>query len=85
MPNNGFLYVATRRKGYYRAARNSAISLKNYYPDIFVKSENKIIEVKSTRTFELDRKKNLCKRDGCISKGYNFNFYIWHKGKIKII
>jgi hypothetical protein len=59
--------------------------LKNYYPDIFVKSENKIIEVKSTRTFELDRKKNLCKRDGCISKGYNFNFYIWHKGKIKII
>ena len=33
MPNNGFLYVATRRKGYYRAARNSAISLKDFFPD----------------------------------------------------
>jgi len=36
MPNNGFLYVATRRKGYYRAARNSAISLKDYYPDAHI-------------------------------------------------
>ena len=33
MQNNGFLYVATVRKGYYRAARNSAISLRDFYPD----------------------------------------------------
>jgi hypothetical protein len=33
MPNNGFLYVATTRKGYYRAAKNSVISLRDYYPD----------------------------------------------------
>lgn len=33
MPNNGFLYVASLRKGYYRAAKNSAISLRDYYPD----------------------------------------------------
>lgn len=59
--------------------------LKDYYPDIYVKSENRIIEVKSIRTFEIDKEKNLCKRDGCILKGYNFNFYIWDKGKIKII
>lgn len=33
MRNNGFLYVASVRKGYYRAARNSAMSLRDYYPD----------------------------------------------------
>ncbi len=33
MSNNGFLYVASLRKGYYRAAKNSAISLRDYYPD----------------------------------------------------
>ncbi len=33
MSNNGFLYVASLRKGYYRAAKNSAISLRDYYPE----------------------------------------------------
>ena len=33
MSNNGFLYVASLRKGYYRAAKNSAISLRDFYPD----------------------------------------------------
>lgn len=59
--------------------------LKKYFPDIFIKSENKIIEVKSTYTLKLDLEKNLIKRDSCIEKGYEFNFYIWDKGKIKII
>jgi len=36
MPNNGFLYVATMKKGYYRAAKNSVISLKDYFPDAHV-------------------------------------------------
>lgn len=33
MPNNGFVYVASLRRGYYRAAKNSALSLLDYYPD----------------------------------------------------
>lgn len=33
MPNNGFVYAVSRLKGFYRAAKNSAISLKDYYPE----------------------------------------------------
>jgi hypothetical protein len=33
MQNNGFVYVASLRRGYYRAAKNSALSLLDYYPD----------------------------------------------------
>lgn len=33
MSNNGFVYVASLRRGYYRAAKNSALSLLDYYPD----------------------------------------------------
>lgn len=59
--------------------------IKLYYPDIYVKSENKIIEVKSTYSFKYDKEKNLAKRDGCILKSFNFEFQIWDKNKIKII
>ena len=33
MQNNGFVYVASLRRGYYRAAKNSALSLLDYWPD----------------------------------------------------
>ena len=33
MPNNGFVYVASLRRGYYRAAKNSALSLLDYWPE----------------------------------------------------
>jgi hypothetical protein len=33
MQNNGFVYVASNNRAYYRAARNSAQSLLDYYPD----------------------------------------------------
>jgi endogenous inhibitor of DNA gyrase (YacG/DUF329 family) len=56
-----------------------------YYPDVYIKSENKIIEVKSTFSFKYDKDKNLAKRDGCILKSFNFEFHIWDKNKIKII
>jgi hypothetical protein len=55
-----------------------------YIPDVYIISENKIIEVKSTYTFKLDKKKNLAKREQCIKEGYYFDFYIWDKGKIII-
>lgn len=33
MSNNGFVYVVSKLKGFYRAAKHSAISLRDYYPD----------------------------------------------------
>jgi hypothetical protein len=50
---------------------------KKYYPDIFIISENKIIEVKSSYTFEADKDKNLAKQKACIEQGYDFEFHIW--------
>lgn len=36
LPNNGFLYVASLNKAYYTAAKYSAISLKDYWPDAHI-------------------------------------------------
>ena len=47
-----------------------------YYPDIYIKSENRVIEVKSDYTFNKEKEKNLLKRDSVINKGINFNFII---------
>lgn len=47
-----------------------------YYPDIYIKSENKVIEVKSTYTFNKEKEKNLLKRQAVIDKGINFKFII---------
>jgi len=57
---------------------------KKYLPDIYIISENKIIEVKSTYTFKIDKEKNLAKREYSLKNGYNFNFYIWHNNEIII-
>ena len=47
-----------------------------YYPDIYLKSENRVIEVKSTYTFNKEKEKNLLKRDSVINKNINFKFII---------
>jgi hypothetical protein len=51
-------------------------STHRYYPDIYIKSENQIIEVKSTYTFNKEKEKNLIKRESVINKGINFKFII---------
>lgn len=48
-----------------------------YYPDIYIKSLNKIIEVKSNYTYNLDKEKNLLKRECCINAGLDFEFMIF--------
>jgi hypothetical protein len=54
-----------------------------YLPDIYIKSENKIIEVKSEYTYNLEIYKNKLKKDCCISLGIKFEFWIMDKnGKI---
>ena len=50
---------------------------KRYYPDIFIRSENKIIEVKSDYTLKLNNEKNVAKAKKCVELGYQFEFRIY--------
>lgn len=52
---------------------------RKYYPDFYIKSENKIIEVKGEYTFNINKKLNLLKRQSCIDNGLNFEFIIVDK------
>lgn len=58
-----------------------------YYPDLYIKSENRIIEVKSDYSLDIDHDKNMAKKNACVSKGFIFEFHIWDEktGKTKII
>ena len=56
-----------------------------YYPDIFVKSKNLIIEVKSSWTFKVKNEINLLKRKVCLDKKFNFNFWIFDLDKNLIV
>lgn len=60
--------------------------IKHYTPDIYIKSENKIIEVKSHWTFNRYGnyssevyKINKLKEKSCQDKGLNFEFYVLDK------
>jgi len=54
-----------------------------YYPDIYIKSENKIIEVKSVYTYEKDLETNILKMNACINAGFKFEFKIIQKSEYK--
>lgn len=57
-----------------------------YIPDIYIKSENKIIEVKSNWTYNLEVEKNLLKKEACVKSGIKFEFWIISRNrKIKIL
>lgn len=47
-----------------------------YFPDFYIKSENKIIEVKSEWTYNINYEKNQLKMNACLEKNYNFEFMI---------
>ena len=48
-----------------------------YFPDFYIKSKNKIIEVKSDYTYKADLEKNLLKEKACLNMGYSFEFKIY--------
>ena len=48
-----------------------------YYPDIYIKSENKVIEVKSEWTYKKDLEINIKKRKAIIKNKINFEFWIY--------
>jgi hypothetical protein len=56
-----------------------------YFPDIYIKSENKIIEVKSDYTYEKEIEKNIIKKTNCINRNFKFEFWIYNKYKNKKI
>jgi hypothetical protein len=56
-----------------------------YYADIFIKSENRIIEVKSTYTMELHYDLNMIKWEACVDLGFDFEFWIYDDKKNKTI
>ena len=50
-----------------------------YYCDIYIPSENRIIEVKSTWTYNKELHSNILKAETCKAEGYNFEFWIIDK------
>lgn len=52
---------------------------RKYYPDIYIKSENKFIEVKSTYTLNLDLPKNKAKFDAVTESDIELWCYDSHK------
>lgn len=56
-----------------------------YHPDIYVKSLNRIFEVKSKYTYTRGLKLNLAKKAACEAAGYKFTFLIMdgHGNRIK--
>ena len=56
-----------------------------YFCDIFIPSENKLIEVKSEYTFEIQKEINLLKQKASRDLGYDHEIWIIDKKKIKEI
>jgi len=54
-----------------------------YYPDIYIKSENKIIEVKSTYTITCNVNINKLKKKAIENLGILFEYAIYNKDSIK--
>lgn len=58
-------------------AKPNISRLSRYFPDIYISKEKRIIEVKSTYTFDKDKEVNLLKADACRQEGYIFEFWIF--------
>jgi hypothetical protein len=54
---------------------------RRYYPDIFIKSKNMLIEVKSTYTFDREVEKNLAKHKASKDVGFLHKIIIWDVSK----
>jgi hypothetical protein len=58
---------------------------RRYFPDIFIISLNKFIEVKSTWTFEKQKEETLQKANACKKSGYQIDIWIYGKKDKNII
>ena len=57
---------------------------RTYRPDLYIRSTNTIIEVKSTWTFKKDLAKNIAKKQACLKLGFNFEFMIFNNKKQRV-
>jgi hypothetical protein len=55
-----------------------------YNPDFYIPSKNLIIEVKSIRTYSVNKEVCELKKQACINKNLLYEFYIIHNNEIKI-
>lgn len=49
-----------------------------YYPDIFIKSQNRFIEVKSEYTYQSKKEENILKHNQCLDYGYKHEIWIFN-------
>ena len=56
-----------------------------YYVDIFIKSQNRMIEVKSTWTIELKKDCIFLKQAACKLAGYKYEIWVYNNKREKII
>ena len=55
-----------------------------YFPDIYIKSENKIIEIKSEWTMQLKRGYIVEKAEATVKQGFTYEFWVYDTKKIKV-
>ncbi len=55
-----------------------------YYVDIFIKSQNRCIESKSTYTYEKNEDKVLKKKEATLSQGYLYEIWVYDQKGIRI-
>ena len=57
---------------------------RRYYPDIYIISKNKIVEVKSDWTYKSKKDNIFLKKQACLSMGMKFEFVVFN-GKKKLL
>ena len=55
-----------------------------YFPDFFIKSENKIIEIKSEWTLQLKKGNVEEKAHATVNAGYNYEIWVYNDKKVKV-
>ena len=55
-----------------------------YFPDLFIKSENKIIEIKSEWTIQLKKGNVEDKALATVKAGYKYEIWVYNDKKVKV-
>jgi hypothetical protein len=59
--------------------------MHRYFPDLYIKSANRVVEVKSTWTWEKNPTINEKKREACIDNGRSFEYMIYDSSGKRIV
>jgi hypothetical protein len=78
--------ILTNRKEVGRIQYEMENKRRYYFPDIFIPHENKYIEVKSRRTYDMEPEEIKCKGDACKSLGFDYEIWIYNrKGQKEVV